>query len=280
MTVEELKFNLENKADLPPLVLVYKSSNSYFLALQYLNEYSKYKNLDIQLVDEFQINFFGYSDSLQVKIVDSYSSTAALPSDCFVICKETANKESIQLPEIENWQIKDYVYSKLDGVNHTLIDNFIISTGSDLFRINSEINKISIFEPSLRQDILIDILQQNGKSDLDVFGLVNKLIKRDFNLNDDSYFEINPFSLLTLLVNNLRSIIIMTSNKYATPEECGLSEKQFFAIKKNNTGFYSLSELISIYKILVDLDFKVKSGILESDFVVRYIILKFINLGR
>ena len=108
---------------------------------------------------------------------------------CVIIITYTINKSLndkyssyiYEVPKLENWQIKDYVYSILGNVPQNKLDLLIDKCKYNLFRIQSEIDKILIFDESLHPIIFDTFLSDNVFSDLSkysIFDFTNAIIKR------------------------------------------------------------------------------------------------------
>ena len=90
--------------------------------------------------------------------------------------------------------------------------------------------------------------------------------------------DVEPFGLIALLINNFRNVIDVQLSRNATAESLGLSGKQFWAIKNYSCGFYNREELIEIFEFLNDIDYKIKSGELNTSILIDYIICKILTI--
>lgn len=83
--------------------------------------------------------------------------------------------------------------------------------------------------------------------------------------------------LLSILVRGIRNIIGIQTGINTTPESLGISDKQFYAVKKRNCGYYTLDKLIKIYEMLTNLEYQYKFGGLTQENLADYIVVKMLE---
>jgi DNA polymerase III delta subunit len=88
--------------------------------------------------------------------------------------------------------------------------------------------------------------------------------------------DINDFGLLTILYNNFLNVINIQLGINPTAESLGMKHGQFNAIKYN-CGYYSVSQLVNISRLLTDMDRKVKSGEFPTSIMRDYLILSVLS---
>lgn len=283
MLLRDLKEKIESKKLSDDLIII-ESLDNNFVADQYINEISNFKKLEIFYCDsipEFPLPGYLY-------IYKCESAGDIIPIDnLIVICNKytgnTLNDYVVTIPKLENWQIENYVINRLPGLTRDKCVWLCKSCNYDIYRLNLEVDKISIFDEKYHENIFRQINDDNGYSDLSSFtqyDIINAILKKDINkiieyLSTDN--NISQMTILYSLINSLKNIIDVQFNPNENPEKLHLSSKQFYAIKKNSINYYKNESLIRMMKFLTEVDFKVKKGLLNSEIVLKYIL---VNLYR
>lgn len=292
MTINELKFNIENKVSLKKLV-IFKISDNDFIPIQYIKEISKYENKSIkyiELLDEIDtLNVFNnISNDLYVYRTDNFDlkdNSIKTVTNLFIICKKITtdyyNEYIIEVPKLEDWQIKDYVYSLAEGVDTNKLDELINSCKNNIYALEQEINKLFIFSKDERKYVFEQLELDNAFGNTDeynIFNFSNALIKKDIETLFKIYkkiksSDIDPIGLVTILYNNFKNIINVQLSKNASAQELGLTPKQFWAIKYS-CGYYSKEQLINAFKVITNIDKLIKTGYLSANDVIDYLLIK------
>lgn len=295
MNIEELKLKIE-KGETEYNFVIFKFNDINFIPLQYIDNIRKIKKCDVTyLNNELELipseNIFGFSldDGMKVLLVDELNidNIKILNNmNTFVVCKKIKEEELystniVNVPKLEAWQIKDYVYSLCEGVDRKYLDRLISISKGDIFRLEQEINKINIFSERERQKLFNDLISDNMFDDLsehNIFDMSNAIIKKDYSALRNLYKEIDnidcePLGLLTTLINNFRNIIFVQLGASSSAEKYNMTPKQYWAVKYN-CGFYTKSQLMSIFKMLTDIDRKIKVGEFPMEILVDYLITK------
>ena len=271
MTLKELKENIENKK-LNNSMLIFKDSGSPFLINQYINAIATLHNLEVKEVDNLDFDDY-FNCYLYVYKVDKFNEKID-KENTIVICKDSS-LPYIEFKKLEKWQIEDYAKVLAPGVSSDKLKWLCEATNYDVYRIKNELNKISIF-PSDSQEYIFDKLDEEGAFNdlinLTIFDFINALIKKDKDklqeiLEHIDYIDIEPAGVLTLLLNNVKMMIDIKANHTE-----GINPKQLYAIKKN-ASLYSDASLQNKYDILTQVDYKLKSGLLDYDKIIDYIIM-------
>lgn len=292
MKIEELKKKIEDKMDLKSsfIFIVGKSS---FVAHQYAREIAKIRNLEIVVQESADFlqkknALFSFSDDvINMFICDSFDANLVDKNTNSIIITnkvENENDKCVYVPELENWQIKDYCYSLLPGVNHNDIDALMSILKYDIDKIDSEIQKIYIFPEGKQQFMLEKIISGGGYDDFTedtTFSLSNAIMKRDIAtcgkiLQKKELLDVHDYGFLTLMYLNFRNVLSMQTGKMVTPESLGVSEKQFKAIQYN-CGKYTVNQLVSIFSFLTNIDYQIKSGQLQDVDLCDYITTKILT---
>ena len=311
MKLSELKNNIVNNT-LNNSLLIFVWSDNNFLARQYVHEIAKVKGQDIQFVENYgelvgistNENVFGEEFGegvLKVLNVDTFDELAndrmSLLENSIILCNKIAKEvehsyESypnlvVKFPKVEPWQVKDYIRVNCKGLSKESIERLYSITNGDVFRIDNELGKISCFPIDKQDDIFKRMLLSgayNDLSQLNIFNLVNAIIKREMTIIGDALrniksIDVDAIGLTTILHNNIKNIIDIQMNSKATPESTGMSEKQFNVVKKYNCGKYKDETLRKLLSFLDEIDFKLKSGGLDmsNEDKIDYIVCKMLE---
>lgn len=287
MDIKVLKDKIE-KESIDDLFMVWQVQEDSIIVHQYLKLISEFKHLDIKYIEnlnEIQDDSFIKDTNLYVIKTKKWDSSET-HNNCIVICDETKNKDAIKFPKLADWQIIDYVIPKVEGIPQAMLEELIKQYAGNFHRFISDMEKISIFKKDDQLMIFEDMLKEgcfDTLSDSTVFDLSNALIKRNTKevqevLKVRNYIDLTPMHLWTILLNNFKNIIRIQLDPKTTAESLGISDKQFFVIKKYNCGYYSQSQLIKIYKMLCSIENKFKFEELEVNDIIDYVICKIMGV--
>lgn len=294
-----------NKSELESFYIFLNDENT-FLSNQYIKEIADKRNLTIAYIDDVielvpnKNDIFGSEqiiddNYLYVNKIDkfSYTDIAIKNIKNLIIVCDSMNKESeelfssyiVKMPKLEEWQIKDYVYTIADGVNSRKLDWLISLCNKDIYRLDNEISKLSLFNKKER-DTLFELFADDGMfndlSDLVVFDLTNAIIKKDIKavgeiLEEIKNFDCEPLGVNTILINSFRNIIQIQLSQNPTAEKLNMKSNQFYALKKS-CGYYSKEQLIKIYDIVTSAEYQMKNGYISNDKLIEYMIVKIFSV--
>lgn len=295
MNLQELKEAIESKT-VSSQFFIFQYSDTNFLPIQYYREIAKIRNMEIENLAELpgnSISLFERSQSsLQVFLTDRLEKKVTPRNDLVIVCKsiaadveKTLGQYIVKFPVLESWQIEDYVYSLLDGVDAQLIQKFYSTVGDNIYRIEGELRKLEGCSASEKQFFLSKMLEEGALSDISnyvIFDLSNAILKKDFQkiktiLAEVDNIDVEPTGLLTILCNNFKNIIKVQLANNPTAESTGMSSKQFWAVRYS-CGFYTKEKLVRIYSFLTDLDRQLKTGALPASLLVDYTIAKVLTI--
>lgn len=288
MDIRLFKENVLNNSVKPQMyALVYDDNNS--IILQYVNHIAQSTNNSITYLKELDdlqdLMSLGDYDDGGIYVLQLDKLTEKIPHSfyklfCFIICKEITNNddlETIKFPKVETWQMLDYARVSLKGVNERKIEWLVNLLGNNQLRLENEINKITIF-PMNERDAIFDLINNDGGYDditnLTMFNLVTAISKKSKQdiidvLEAIKLIDIEPMGLVTSLLKQFKLAIDV---KMGTKDYKGLniSQKQYIAIKKYNP--YTPNELVRIYKLLTNIDYELKIGLLPNEYIIDYVI--------
>jgi hypothetical protein len=305
MDIKELKKSIETDTLGSISVCIFHNADAtaQFVSNQYINEISSRLELPINYIDSIDsytqptIGLFDEvtSNTLNVYRCDEFNCYSDLLFDAknLIIVTNSMDKDTtakfdtitVNFPKLLNWQITDYVYSMLPAISKKDLDWMISLCNYDIYRLQSEIDKISLFDEAVQAQLFNNFISDNVFGDLcefDVFKLVNSIVKKDIDSLSKIYskldkIDISEFGLLTLLYNNFKNIINVQLSVNPTPESVGLKPNQFNAVRYN-CGKYSKEQLIKILGVISSIDKKIKTGEIDLKFIVDYLILKILTI--
>ena len=285
MDIKSLKAKIENN-DLDDSFMLWKCpSGSELVVSQYLKKIAENKHLVLKYIDSIDeivddsflkdINLYVF---LSKKYNEKYNN-----NNLIVICEETKNTDAIVFPKLEAWQVVDFAKSFLPGVNIEML-NELIKGYSEYQLFISDMEKLAIFDEEDQNYLVDDLFDQLSITPvLTVFDLSNAILRHDIKLAREvlkvkDRIDLTPMHLLTILLNNVKKVLdIQLGGNNIKASDLGISDKQFFVIKKYNCGIYSNAKLISIYETLLDIENKFKFKELEVCDIVDYIVCKILG---
>jgi len=296
MELKELKEKILNKS-LDFNLLIFKYESDTWLVNQYIDEISKILDLKINYVEDLDTlsntssDFFFGGMSSELNVLWLEELTTNIPNKdelttsiikCNKIDKDiekALSKYIVNFPKLLEWQVQDYAEQQLKGMKPDAIQWLCGLIGDNVYRLDNEINKITIFDEKDRMNMFLALNNDGCYNDLNnfnIFNLINAIVKRDFNsvinvLRLRDTIDLEPVGLITLLIRQFKNIIDIQMGNNPTPDKLGIPPKQFNAIKYN-CGKYSNERLIYIYDLLTGIDYRLKSGLLDNDKIIDYVV--------
>lgn len=290
MNIIKLKSHIENKT-LDDSFLILKYTDVPFIAKQYVDEISKFKNRQIVYVDsidDIAENIFGDDNILYVmntdKLVRPIKATSL--NNKVIICSsidedilESVKDYVVDIPKLQQWQIRAYASKNLPGLSTEEV-NWLSDITKDVYRLSNEMDKISIFNKEEQSKIFRLLNDEDAYCDLNsntIFNFTNAITKRNIKvvkniLETLETMDVEPVGVLTILYKSFKNIIDIQMSSNPTPESLNMSQKQFYAIRYN-LGKFTNSELIQIFETLTSIDKKLKSGNLPADNIIEYLLI-------
>lgn len=306
MTIQELKQQIELGVvtDTP---MIFKDDETMFLSTQYIKAISKVKKLKINYIQSLSevisdaLDFFACETDEQPDCLNVLHSPVyeyrdidiSRTTNLIVVVTKFADKDLekklaeyiVSMPKLEDWQIKDYVYSVCEGVNQKDLDWLMSLCGKNICRLQQELDKLTLFNVDERKYLFDAFVRDGSMDDLssyNIFNFTNAITSKDFTTLKSIYKEIEraditDFYLLSVLLKNFRNIVLVQLNSNPTPETTGLDSKQLYAIKRI-PRVYSPEQLVKIFTFLCDIDRQVKEGELPANLVVDYLTVKILSM--
>lgn len=271
MDLQTLKQKIIDRTiDNTSIIFVYNDNT--FLIHQYIEALAKILNKKIEYVSNLDAElsiFETKRDYLQVLFEDKLTEDQLPLTDTVVVCKSIKDevktkyeKFIIEMPKLETWQLNDYVMCKCPGLSNE-IANYLTTTCKDVFRLDNELEKISLFPKDNQLEVFKELQQNGNLNDIDlsnIFTISTALIKKDVD-NVKDYATIEPFSLIGVLISNLRKIIDVVFGKNSA-ENLGISQKQYNAIYYSYKNI-SVKRISYLLNFLSNIDSLIKSGELQ-----------------
>lgn len=277
MNIQELKFKIENKTLNDDGLIFYYQKNR-FLIDQYIYEISKLKNRPIIWNDSLNNDFsmFGDIDDGNLIVISTNDEINIVPNNTIIIT-QTKCDNCIEFPELEKWQIKDYVYSVCCGVENDILDKLLIAN-SDIYCLQNEIDKICIFDEPVRKTVSQQFIDENvfhNISSVGYFDFSNAVQNKNKKSIGEMYNEIEhePMGFVGLMYKQFRNMINVYLQNNPNEQNTGLKDKQIWAIK-NVCKKYTKQQVLNIFKFLSEIDYKLKSGELTTDIMFDYVLIK------
>ena len=303
--IKILKEDIEKKT-LSDNLLIFVNNESSFLSNQYIDAIKEIHNLTIKYIEDLDFlkkpvfDIFSAKDLLTSNELRVYKCSSFLCKDValvrekniIVVCDKYDEKNPIEfndyvvyMPKLEDWMIKDYVYSYAEGADESDLDWLIHICGNNIDRLQQELEKITLFDTFQRKIFLKEFKEDSMIEDLSnytIFSLTNAIQSRDMQTLRDILLEIEnvdveAVGLVKVLWQNFKKMIDVWMNPNPTPENTGLKSNQIYAIR-NLPRVYSKQQLINIVSCLSEVDYKLKSGELDASTIIDYVLIKVLSM--
>lgn len=300
MKFEEVKSSIcDGTIDNSFLILQYQDNN--FVAYQWAREIAKIHNKHINYIESLEgiistsIDIFGtinIDDGQRIYSCDTFdinSDKLKNEHDLIIItnniskdCQSIYKDYICLLPKLEQWHIRDYVYSTCEGISEKDLDWFVEVCKYDIFRIENEVDKLKLFNKTERRYVFDDMKYQGAFRDLstlNVFNITNSVTTKDKNalvnaLKEIKSFDAEPLGIVTLLYQGFRKLILVWLASNPTSETTGLKSNVIYAINKSPKVF-NKKQLLDVYQFLNSIDKKLKTGTLcDISHLIDYVICK------
>ena len=282
MELRELKNKILAQETLSFPLLFINYDNDYLIK-SYVKKIAENNSLTIKEIEsikemvDIESGMFKEADYLYIYNLnkDDNLSKEQLKDYKIILISDTDRKDSdiekVVFNKLENWQIEAYVQTLLPGLDNQEVSWLCKNAKYDIWRLDNEASKLNIFDKKDQSKILMAINDDNGYVDLNeltIFNLSNAIMNKDMLgikkvVEDIDNIDVEGTGLVTILLKNFLNIINIQTNSKATAQSLGMSEKQFRYLQYNQCNKYSNEELFNIYNFLTDIDYKLKSGLLE-----------------
>jgi hypothetical protein len=285
MTLVELKDYITNK-QIPTEFLIFVCNENKFLAKQYIDAIAKVAPNGITKVN----SIYEPSQSSLCLLTDTDETINVVFTDTFderaenytqfintiVVCDQVdksiadiVEKHIIKFPVLADWQVYDYAKTLCPALTDDDIKWLIKVTDSDIDKITSELQKITIFNVKEQEKVFSELRYelQAELYKVDLFAVVNALVDGNKTLLFDllkhnAADSLDPVILANRTFNSLKNIILISQNPGLTAEACGVSTGQFKYIKFNYRSL-NVNAVKQKLKFLTQFDLDLKTSKLE-----------------
>lgn len=266
--------------------LILQCSDNHFLAEQYVqNICSCTQKLPNNITSLFEVQdsafalVFDYDERINILKVEEFNEQVDDYSrfrNTIVICDKIDKKISqrvaeyvVNIPKLQDWQVLAYMQQICTGLEQHEYQKLYDATNGNIYRIQSELEKLSLFPEEERSGVLYAMLNEKG-TDLyysQIFTITDAIYKKNMDyllgwLRHINQVDVEPVGLVTILLGNFKKVAYFVLNCGKTPEEVGCTPKQAAAIKYNYKG-YTEKQIIPLIDFLSNIDTRLKSGEIE-----------------
>jgi hypothetical protein len=295
MDLQTFKANILN-GQAPTQLVVLLCAENFFIADQYINTLCAKTGKEKKIVNsifeqESALSLvFDYTETINVLKTETFSEIAedyAIFENTIIVCNKIEKKlESvladyiIKIPALKDWQVLDYIKQvcpELDDLEAKWLYN---ATGKNIYKIESELDKVLLFHPKERKKALtcIRFSKDSDLFNLSIFELCDAIIynRKDILVEYLRHRTVVNFELMSLvgvLLPKIKNLILV---KFAgkTAAEIGISDGQYYYLTKD--PYLPLERLQSLLQTVSNIDLQLKSGLLDisKDAQIDYVISK------
>lgn len=268
---------------LPTQLVVLVCAENFFIADQYINTLCEKTGKEKRLISSiFEQNsatslVFDYTETINVLKTETFSEIAedySVFENTIIICNKLEKKlESvladyiIKIPALKDWQVFDYIKQICPELDELEIKWLYTVTGKNIYKIESELDKIALFHPKDRKKALACLRfgQDSDLYTLSIFELCDAIIynQKDILVEYLRHYAVFNFELMSLvgvLLPKIRNLL-MVKHAGKTADEIGISSGQYYYLTKD--AYISLERLQNLLKVISNIDLQLKSGLLD-----------------
>lgn len=229
-----------------------------------------------------------------LKYIDNYNPDYLLIITCDKLDSKPFSKKLKQSKNIEYRKIdvneKEYIQNKLKDykISNSDISYLIDLCKNDLTKIDSECEKLINYKIDTKEitkdDITNLVVKKLGDSSELLFSLVNSIMEKNKKKSLKIYEELKEYqvdsnSIIGLMASQMKLIsqikILKEDNLSNVQIQEKLNIKSLYQIKKLSEYIYkySLSDIHTFFNKLADIDYKIKSGRIDSKDAIEFLII-------
>ncbi len=295
MDLQTFKANvLDGK--LPEKLVVLNCAENFFIADQYINTLCAKTGKEKKLVNsifeqESALSLvFDYTDTINILKTETFEEIAedySMVENTIVVCNKIEKKLEaaladyiIKIPALKDWQVFDYIKQVCPELDELEIKWLYNAAGKNIYKIESELDKILLFHPKDRKKALacLRFSQDSDLYNISIFELCDAIIYNRKNilveyLRHRKTVDFELMSLVGALLPKIRNLLLV---KYAgkTAADIGISDGQYYYLTKD--PYIPMERLQHLLKVVSNIDLQVKSGLLDipKDAQIDYVISK------
>ena len=229
-----------------------------------------------------------------LKYIDNYNNDYLLIITCDKLDSKTFSKKLKESKNIEYKKLeineKDYIINKLKGYKISNSDALYLIDlcKNDLTKIDSECEKLMMYKfdskEITKEDISSLVVKKLGDSSELLFSLVNAIMEKNKKRSLKIYQELKEYqidsnSIIGLMASQMKlisQIKVLKEDNFSNIEiQEKLNIKSLYQIKKLSEYIYnySLLDIHSFFNKLSLLDYRIKSGKIDSKDAVELLII-------
>lgn len=229
-----------------------------------------------------------------LKYIDNYNPDNLLIITCDKLDTKPFSKKLKQSKNIEYKKLevdeKEFIKNKLKDykISNSDILYLIELCKSDFTKIDSECDKLMMYKYDTKEitkeDIDLLVVKKLGDSSDLLFSLVNSIMQKNKKRALSIYQELKEYqvdsnSIIGLMASQMKlisQIKVLKEDKLSNEEiQKELNVKSLYQIKKLSEYIYtySLSDIKEFFNKLSDLDYKIKSGRIDSGDAIELLII-------
>lgn len=296
MTLQQLKLTIENKQELPNIV-IFVCKKLRFIPKQYITEIKKVYGIEPQYIETLEqndtVDIFGIQEvnaknNLTVFSTEEFDFQYTISEQLypiFIICDKIVNSlqnsykgDIIEIKAIEDWQLKDYAYSMAKGASKKDID-WLLDNCKDIYRLSNELEKYRIFSEGERKH-LFGLFSEDGEYDdlcnTTAIDFSNYIVYKDTE-NLKRYYpylkqlEIDGFAVLGLVYNSMRNLLVAHMGRSVLASDYGMSDKQLYFLRTKSLPC-DINSFLNKFLRIGEIDQRVKDGEIQAQDMIDFII--------
>lgn len=300
MTLQDFKNQILTRTFSRDFLILVSEENS-FLADQYIDKLCEQYHCEINLISSLKeledasvglVFDFQADNIINILKTDTFSESFSDYSkftNCIVLCgkidkalESSLISATIKIPKLMDWQVKDYIYTCCPGLDEQAISWLYDVCKRDIYKIQTEIDKIKLFPISDQLKILNDLrflpgsylYTQTEYTLKDALKTNNKAVLFNYILHRRTC-KVDPNYLLNQLIRDFK-VAYFVGYTQKSSVELGLTDKQYYVIRKN---IPAEKFLLQSLKFLTELEVRLKTGeiSLSTDLLIDYIICNILN---
>ena len=295
MTLQTLKSQIKHNS-LSNDLIIFRVSENNFLADQYIDAICKQKDLPktyikslAERTNQALALVYDFTSELSVLKVETLEEETNFDDldNVIIVCKKVDKKLEkevepyiVDIPKLEKQYVLDYILTICPGISQEDANWLYDVTKGDIYKIQSELDKLVLFIKGEQKDIFEQI-KNDANSDLytqQIYKLADALIRRNKKLVKEviqhmNNLDFDPIALTNITLNNAKNILYLSERSGVDEKALGLKPNQITAIKNQYKGC-SVEHLAKIIGFLSKIDIKLKLGYLDmpKEHLMEYII--------
>lgn len=167
-------------------------------------------------------------------------------------------------------EIKNWIKAKVQTLNSTIDDEAINQlssiAGVDLWRLNNEIEKLSLFSPLITRQTISQLIEQPQNTS--IFNLVDAIGERNFKTATILLKKLfdqgeNGVMILGMIAKTLQNLVLIKSG--AKPSKAWPIHPYVLRKTAAHAKNFKLADLKTIYQRIAKIDYLIKIGKIESE---------------